>query len=189
MALIVKTGGVSMFMHGVKISPYPALEPSAPVKGGRLPKQGGHEAHDAHPVQLSETDSTSSVSNPPKQLRSNERLQEFQEKKLAAKWLRVVKKTLQMAAHCKGWGVKRDYLTHGVHVRQKSLDLIRQTSDVLLYAETRTCHTVTRVLQSSMAIVGDLSTSPPPPFSTIILSLSVAVDADHFSHNCPAPYA
>ena len=130
LAPVAKSEGVTLWMHGVKIEPLVAPEPCAPVKSSRLtPQRDECNSHNVRAAQLPETGKTSSDAHLSKQQqRSNIRRLELVTKKIAAKWLRMVKKSLQMAAHCRGWEVKRGFLAASLLIRQRSLDFMKRVT-------------------------------------------------------------
>ena len=116
---LVKNEGIEAMVHGIILRPLESSAMSLPTK------QDGRKAHAASTQPLEP--SGSSVPPPSKKLqRSNTRLREFQGKFVAAKWLRVTRKLVQMAAHCAGWAVKSVFLANGLKIREKSLEFMRR---------------------------------------------------------------
>ena len=127
-AEIAASKGLSMEMHGVKVGPQVTLETGVLASKGKAvaAKQGGEAAREARQMRLSETDG-SSATTPPTQQRSTDRLREFQEKIIAAKWLRLVKKLGHLAAHLLRSPIHCDFLASRIAIRGKMLDFMKRT--------------------------------------------------------------
>jgi len=116
---LVKNEGIEAMVHGIILRPLESSAMSLPTK------QDGRKTHAASTQPLEP--SGSSVPPPSKkQSKSDTRLQEFQKKKVASKWLHVTNKLLQMAAHCRGWEVKGTFLSCGLVIREKMLHFMRR---------------------------------------------------------------
>lgn len=128
LAGLAKAKGISMEMHGVKVGLQVALEPNAPSKNTttKTVKRDGGAVREAQAVRLSETDGSNTTPPSKSQQRSVDRLREFQEKVVNAKWLRMANKLGQLAAHLRRSPIHCDFLAARITVRGKMLALMER---------------------------------------------------------------
>lgn len=110
-AKVAKTTGIRTVMHGMVCEPPSALEPKARESKSTAKQDGGKDRVDPTP--------------PSKQpSRGDIRLRKFQEKIIAARWLRVVQRLAKRAAHSLRWKVTGPYLEQSLAMRGRWTDFM-----------------------------------------------------------------
>ena len=92
-----------------------------------LPAKRDVRAHDALPVQPKMESVGGPSAKPSKNLERNKRrMAEYIKKKAMLKWHKIVKALTMMAAHCKGWAIKTEFLKQGLEVRSRALGFLER---------------------------------------------------------------